>query len=88
MDNPESFLENETHKRPWDLKIQTDYLISARRSDLITINKKENLQNYGTSWLGWPQSKIEKKQKREVHRPCQGIEKTMEHENDIYINYN
>ena len=41
MQNPESVLENETHKLLWDFEIQTDDLISDRRSDLIIINKKE-----------------------------------------------
>ena len=40
MYNSESVLENETHKLLWDFKIQTDHLISARRPDLIIINKK------------------------------------------------
>ena len=35
---PESVLENETHKIPWDLKIKTDHQISARRQDLQIIN--------------------------------------------------
>ena len=30
-----------THKLPWDFDIQTDHLISARRPDLIIINKKQ-----------------------------------------------
>ena len=40
MHNPESVLENETHKLLWDFDIQTDHLISARRPDLVIINKK------------------------------------------------
>ena len=50
MHNPASVLENDTRKLLWDFDIQTDHLISARRPDLIIINKKkkkENLQNYG-----------------------------------------
>ena len=39
--NPESVLENETHKLLWDFDIQTNHLISARRLDLIIIHKKE-----------------------------------------------
>ena len=31
MHNPESILENETHKTLWDLQIQTDHLISSRQ---------------------------------------------------------
>ena len=45
MHNPESVLENETHKFLWDFDIQADHLISARRPDLRIINKKENLKN-------------------------------------------
>ena len=41
MQNPESILENETHKILWDFEKQTDHLISARRPDLVIINKKK-----------------------------------------------
>ena len=49
MHNPAPVLENDTHKLLWVFDIQTDHLISARRLDLIIINKKrkENLQNCG-----------------------------------------
>ena len=48
MHNPESVLENETHKILCDFQIQTDHLISARRPDLMIINKKKNnLRNRG-----------------------------------------
>ena len=40
MHNPAPVLENDTHKLLWDFDIQTDPLISARRPDLIIINKK------------------------------------------------
>ena len=41
-----------------------DYLISARRSDLITINKKkENLQNCQLCCPSWPQNKTESEKK-------------------------
>ena len=40
MHNPPPILENDTHKLLWDFNIQTDHLISARRPDLIIINKK------------------------------------------------
>ena len=39
--NPESVLENETHKLLWDFEIQTNHLISARRPDLVIVNKKK-----------------------------------------------
>ena len=41
MHNPETVLENETHKVLWDFEIQTDQLISARRPDLVIVNKKQ-----------------------------------------------
>ena len=40
MHNPESVQANEMHKIPWDFDIQTDHLISARRPDLVIINKR------------------------------------------------
>ena len=40
MQNPESVLDNETHKFHKDFEIQTDHLISARRADLIIVKKK------------------------------------------------
>ena len=64
MHNPASVLENDIHKLLWDLDIKTDHLISARRPDLIIINKKkkkkkkkrkqekENLQNCGLCYPG------------------------------------
>ena len=66
MDNPAFDLENDIHKLQWDFDIQTDHQISARRPDLIIINKKkENLQNCGLCYPGWPQNKTEKKWKEE-----------------------
>ena len=41
MHNPAAVLENDTHKLRWDFDIQPDHLISARRPDLIVINKKK-----------------------------------------------
>ena len=41
MNNPAPVLENHSHKLLWDFDIQTDHLISARRPDLISINKKK-----------------------------------------------
>ena len=54
MHNPAYVQGNDAHKLLWDFDIQTDHLISARRPDLIVINKKkkkkkekkEKLQNY------------------------------------------
>ena len=41
MHNLASFLENNIHRLLWDIDIHTDHLISARRPDLIIINKKK-----------------------------------------------
>ena len=41
MHNPAPVLENNTHKLLWDFNIHTDHLISARRPNLIIINKKK-----------------------------------------------
>ena len=41
MHNSAPVLENDTHKLLWDFDIQTDHLISARRQDIIIINKKK-----------------------------------------------
>ena len=40
MHNPESVLENETHKLLWDFEIVMDHQISARQPGLIITNKK------------------------------------------------
>ena len=45
MHNPESVLENETHKLLWDIDIQTDHLISATRLELAIVSKKKKLLN-------------------------------------------
>ena len=47
MHDPAADLENDTHKLIWDFDVHTDHLISARRPDLIIINKKkkENFHN-------------------------------------------
>ena len=62
MHNPAPVLENNTHKLLWDFDIHKDHLISARRSDLIIINKKkkENLQNCRLCCPGWPKNKTER----------------------------
>ena len=46
MYNPVSVMENDAHKLLWDFEVQMDHLISARRPDLIIINKKENLNDW------------------------------------------
>ena len=48
MHNPAPVLENATHKLLWDLDIHTNHLISARRPDLIIINKKREFAKLST----------------------------------------
>ena len=48
MHNPAPVLENDTHKLLCDLGINTDHLISARRPDLIIINKKREFAKLST----------------------------------------
>ena len=48
MHNRAPVLENDTHKLLWDFDIQTDHLISARRPDLIIINKKRKSAKLST----------------------------------------
>ena len=47
MHNPAPVLKNNTHKLQWDFDIHTDHLISARRPDLIIINKKKRTCKIG-----------------------------------------
>ena len=51
MHNPAPVLENDTHKLLWDINMQTDNLIPARRQDLTIINKKKRKKIYKTSTL-------------------------------------
>ena len=43
MHKPESVQGNEIQKILWDFEIQSDYSVSARRSDLVLINKKKKM---------------------------------------------
>ena len=46
MQNRAAVLENDTYKLLWDFDIQTDHLISARRPDIIVINKKKKKRTW------------------------------------------
>ena len=50
MHNPESVLKNEMHKVLWDFEIQIDHLISARRPDLVIVNKNRGFFSLSRSW--------------------------------------
>ena len=47
MQNLESVMENENHKLHCDFEIQTDHLITARRPDLVIVNKKKRTRRIG-----------------------------------------
>ena len=51
MHNLAPLLENDTHKFLWDMDIQTDHLISARRPDLLIIKKKKKRKSAKLSSL-------------------------------------
>ena len=67
MHKPEYLLLNETYELHWDFEKKTDHLISAKRPDLVTINKeielaeKWSLQFWPTTEWNW------KKTKREIN---------------------
>ena len=50
MNNLESILENETQKLLKDFQIQTDHLMSARRPDLLIVNKKKKEREPAEEW--------------------------------------
>ena len=68
MHNAESVRESETHKRLWDFEIKTDHLISAKRLDLIIVNKKIiSSMNSGLCRPGRQQSVNEESEKTNYH---------------------
>ena len=61
MHNPAPVLENDTHKLQWDLDIDTDHQISAKKTRPYNNQQKiENLQNCGLCCPGRPQNKTER----------------------------
>ena len=71
----------------WDFDIQTDHLNSARRPDVMIINKeKENMQNLRICCPGGPYSKIERKLKGGyILCLTRELEKNVEHKSDVCI---
>ena len=91
MQKVESTSENETHNILWDSEIQLDHLILARRPDPVKVNKtKRDLSTSGRCRPSRPLSEIKKKKRKEkqVFRPCQAPEKTMEHDDDSVTSCN
>ena len=70
MHKPRPVQENETHKILWDFEILTDYLILARRLDLL-------LKSSGFCHSSWPLGENKRKQKdRQILGPCQRTKKS------------
>ena len=89
MHNPAPVLEDDTHKLLWDLDIQTDHLISARRPHLITIDKKKKKICKIVDFAVPADHRIKLKEceKRDKYLDhARELNKTMEHEGDNYGN--
>ncbi len=64
---PQSVVENETCKILWDLTVQTDHIIDARRPDLILIKKHDNkciIVNFAIPY----DTRIEQKEREKVNK--------------------
>ena len=90
MHNLHSILENHAHKLLCDFDIQIDHLISARRPDLIIINKKERICRFVDFAL--PVDHRVKLKEWERRDKCldfpRELKKNVEHESDDYTNCN
>ena len=84
MQNPESVLENETHKFLWDFEIQTDPLISARRPDPVTVNKiKKTCRIVNLAVPAHHRMKIKESEKRDMYLDStRELKKNKEYEGD------
>ena len=71
MHKPESVLENETHKVLCCFEIQTNHLISTKKTDLMIVNKKKRTCRQLDFAVP-----VDKK-KRKVFRFCQRTKKTV-----------
>ena len=89
MHNPAAVLENYTHKLLWDVDIQTDHLILARRPDLIII-KKEKERICKIVDFAVPADhriKLKEREKKVKYLDlARESKKTIEHECDNYTN--
>ena len=90
MHNPGAVLENDTHQFLWDFDIETDPIISARRPDLIIMNKKKRTCKSVDFAVPADHRLKRKKMLKEGHVPRHwlGTEKTEEHESDNNTNRN
>ena len=65
MHNLESVLESEMHNILMDFEIQTDHLISARRPDLMVVNKKKNCRTVDFAVPADHRVKLKESEKRD-----------------------
>ena len=88
MHNPAPVLENDTHKLLWDFDVQMDHLISARRPDLIIINKKKRIcKIVDFAVLADHRIKLKECEKKDKYLDlARELKKTMEHDGDNYTN--
>ena len=78
-------LENDTHKLLWDFDIRTDPIISARRPDLIIINKNKKILDFAVS--SDHKIKLKECEKRDKYLDlARELKKTVEYEGDNYTN--
>ena len=79
-----------TLRHLWDFDMQTDHLVSARRPDLIIINKKKRI--YKIDNFAVPADhriKLKEFEKKDKYLDlARELKKTMEHEGDNYTNCN
>ena len=68
MHKPELVLENETHKILWDLEIQMDHLIIAKRLDVMLINTKKTCHLVNFAFPVDHAEKIEESVKRDKYK--------------------
>ena len=91
MHNPASILENDMHELPWDLDVQTDHLISARRPDLIIIKGKKRKTTCKIVDFAIPADnkiKLKESEKKNKYLDLAGElkKKLLEHESNNYTN--
>ena len=90
MHNPVPVLENGTHKLLWDFDIHMDHLISARRPNLIIINKKIKKKICKIVDFAVPTDhriKLKEWEKRDKYLDlARELKKTMEQDGDNYTN--
>ena len=77
-----------THKLLWDFDVQTDHLISARRPDLIIINKKKiTCKIVDFAVPDDHRIKLKECEKKDKYLDfARELNKTVEHESDNYTN--